>query len=115
MWLGAGHGFPWVRLPSSYSEYDESMTIERVTVSLPKEVRDAAQRVAEGAGLPFSTVVAEALASYVRGRLADAWLAEHEAVFGQFSEDELRLVAEQAGVPYVPPATGRAQAGRAAS
>jgi protein-disulfide isomerase-like protein with CxxC motif len=39
------------------------MSSDRVTVSLPAEVRQAAQRVAQEAGVPFSAVVAEALAS----------------------------------------------------
>ncbi len=76
---------------------------ERVTVSLPAEVRQAAQRVAEAAGVPFSAVVQDALAAWLRSRLVDAWLAEHQAAHGAFSEDELRAVAAEAGVPYLPP------------
>ena len=41
---------------------------------------------AEEQGVPFSV---------------DAWLAEHQAVHGAFSEEELRALAAEAGVPYV--------------
>jgi hypothetical protein len=74
----------------------------RVTVSLPLELHRAAQQAADAAGVPFSTVVAGALAGWLRGQLVDAWLAEHQAKHGAFSEDELRAVAAEAGVPYVP-------------
>lgn len=83
---------------------------ERVTVSLPAEVRRAAQRVAEAAGVPFSAVVNDALASWLRSRLVDAWLAEHQAAHGAFDEDELRSLAAETGVPYLPPTTGRTAA-----
>ena len=85
-------------------------TTERVTVSLPTEVRRAAQRVAEATGVPFSAVVQEALATWLRTRLVDAWLAEHQAAHGAFSEDELRALAAEAGVPYLPPTAGRSAA-----
>jgi hypothetical protein len=80
------------------------MSTDRVTVSLPAEVRQAAQRVAQDAGVPFSTVVADALAAWVRGRLVDAWLSDHQAEFGAFDEAELQRVAAEAGVAYLPPA-----------
>ena len=83
------------------------MSSDRVTVSLSAEVRQAAQRVAQEAGVPFSAVVADALASWLRGRLVDAWLAEHEAEFGAFDEAELEQIAAEAGVPYLPPANAR--------
>lgn len=76
---------------------------ERVTVSLPDEVRSAAQRIAEERGTSFSAVVTEALTGWMRGRLVDAWLAEHQAVHGRFDEDELRALAAEAGVPYLGP------------
>ena len=78
-------------------------TTERVTVSRPAEVRQAAQRVAEATGVAFSTVVNEALAAWLRTRLADVWLAEHQASHGAFDEEELRTLATEAGVPYLPP------------
>lgn len=68
------------------------------------------QAAAERAGLPLSAVVSEALAGWVRGQLVDAWLAEHQATHGAFDEQELRALAEEAGVPYVPPGRGRAAA-----
>ena len=82
------------------------MSIERVTVSIPHQVRRAAQRIAEQRGTSFSAVVTEALTRWMRGRLVDAWLAEHQASHGQFNENELRELAVDAGVPYVGP--GRA-------
>lgn len=81
------------------------MSTERVTVSLPDELRRAAARIAEERGVPFSTVVAEALTGWMRGRLVDAWLAEHQAEQGAFDEDELRALAAETGVPYL--AAGR--------
>ena len=83
------------------------MSSDRVTVSLPTEVRQAAQRIAQESGVPFSTVVAQALAAWLRGRLVDAWLSEHEAQFGAFDEAELRALAEEAGVAYLPPIHSR--------
>jgi acyl-homoserine lactone acylase PvdQ len=83
------------------------MTSDRVTVSLPAEVRLAAQRVAQESGVPFSSVVADALSAWLRGRLVDAWIAEHETEFGPFGEAELQEVAAEAGVPYLPPVSKR--------
>jgi hypothetical protein len=83
------------------------MSADRVTVSLPTGVRQAAQRVAEDAGVPFSSVVASALEAWLRGRLVDVWLAEHEAEFGQFEEAELQRIAAEAGVAYLPPSHSR--------
>lgn len=79
------------------------MSSERVTVSLPDNVRRAAQHIAEERGTSFSAVVAEALIGWMRGRLVDAWLAEHRATHGEFDENELRKLATEAGVPYVGP------------
>ena len=78
-----------------------------MTVSLPAEVRQAAQRVAQESGVPFSSVVAEALSPWLRGRLVDAWLAEHEAEFGPFEEAELQELAAEAGVTYLPAVSKR--------
>lgn len=80
------------------------MTAQRVTVSLPEEVRHAAQRVANDLGLSFSAVVSEALTGWLRARLVDAWLDEYQATHGAFDEEELRALATEAGVPYLPPA-----------
>lgn len=81
------------------------MSTERVTVSLPDDLRQAAARIAEERGVPFSAVVAEALTGWMRGRLVDAWLAEHQAEYGSFDETELRELAAETGVPYL--AAGR--------
>jgi post-segregation antitoxin (ccd killing protein) len=83
------------------------MTTARVTVTLPAELRQAAQEAADSAGVPFSAVVSDALAGWVRGQLVDAWLAEHQTAHGAFDEDELRALAEDAGVPYVPAGRSR--------
>jgi hypothetical protein len=82
------------------------MSTGRVTVSLPDDVRTAAHRIAEERGTSFAAVVTEALTGWIRGRLVDAWLAEHQERFGQFDENEQRRLALDAGVPYVGP--GRA-------
>jgi Arc/MetJ-type ribon-helix-helix transcriptional regulator len=78
------------------------MSTERVTVSLPGEIRQSAQRIADGLGVSFSSVVSDALAGWLRSRLVDAWLAEHQENHGAFDEDELRALATEAGVPYLP-------------
>jgi hypothetical protein len=80
-----------------------SMTIERVTVSLPADVKAAAQQVATHAGVPFSSVVSEALAAWLRSRLVDAWLAQYQVEFGAFTEDELQDLAAEVGMVYLPP------------
>lgn len=86
------------------------MTSERVTVSLPSEMKEAAQRIATETGVPFSAVVNDALAAWLRARLVDSWLAEYQEEFGAFDEAELRQLAEEAGLPYIPPAQGRSAA-----
>lgn len=78
------------------------MSTERVTVSLPAEIRQSAQRIADGLGMSFSSVVSDALAGWLRSRLVDAWLVEHQENHGAFDEDELRTLAAEAGVPYLP-------------
>lgn len=85
------------------------MTTERVTVSLPGELAQPARAAAEAMGVPFSTVVTVALEGWLRGRLVDAWLAEHQARMGAFTEEELRALAADAGVPYLPPAAEGAE------
>ncbi len=78
-------------------------SVDRVTVSLPAQVRQAAQQIAEATGQSFSAVVSSALEAWMRGRLADVWLAQHQRQHGVFTEGELRALAEEAGVPYLPP------------
>lgn len=82
------------------------MSSQRVTVSLPEEVRSSAQRIADDLGLSFSAVVSEALTGWLRARLVDAWLAEHQNQHGAFDEAELRALAAEAGVPYLSPGRG---------
>jgi len=79
------------------------MTTERVTVSLSEEVRRTSQRIADELGVSFSAVVIQALNGWLRGRLVDAWLAEHQTKHGAFDEDELRQLAAETGVPYLAP------------
>ncbi len=74
-----------------------------MTVSLPTEVRQAAQRVAEQTGLSFSAIVNDAVESWLRTRLVDGWLADHEAAHGEFDEAELRSLAKETGMTYLPP------------
>jgi predicted transcriptional regulator len=78
------------------------MCTERVTVSLPSEVREAAQRIAEETGTSFSGVVTDALLTVVRRRVIAELLADYEAEHGAFTEDELRHAAEEMGLPYIP-------------
>jgi predicted transcriptional regulator len=86
-------------------------SVEKVTVSLPAQVRQAAQQLAEATGQSFSAVVSSALESWMRGRLTDVWLSEHQAENGAFTEAELQALATDAGVPYLPP-TRAGDAGR---
>lgn len=76
---------------------------ERVTVSLPSEVRRTAQQVADETGTSFSAIVVSALEEWLRGRLIDSWLADFQERTGAFDEDELRHLALQTGVTYLPP------------
>lgn len=78
------------------------MSTARVTITLPAELRQAAQDAADTAGTSFSAVVSEALAAWVPSQLVDASLVEHQATHGAFHEDELRAIAADASVPYVP-------------
>ena len=78
------------------------MSVERITISLPSEVRQAAQAVAKASGVPLSTVVNDAINAWLRTRLVDAWLTEYQSTHGAFDEAELRALAEEAGVPYSP-------------
>lgn len=86
------------------------MTTTRVTITLPAEIREAVQVAAERSGVPFSAVVSSALAAWTRGVLVDTWLAEHQQAHGEFSEDELKALAAEAGVPYVPADQARSAA-----
>ncbi|HEY6421701.1 MAG TPA: hypothetical protein VIY28_00355 [Pseudonocardiaceae bacterium] len=86
------------------------MRAERVTVSLPEDVRRVSQQMADELGLSFSAVVVQALTGWLRARLVDAWLAEHQAEHGAFDEDELRALAAEAGVPYLAPGRGEESA-----
>ena len=79
------------------------MSTDRVTVSLPAELRQAGQAEADETSTSFSAVVTAALRDHLRGRAIDTWVLEFEAEHGEFSEAELVAIAADAGVPYVPP------------
>jgi hypothetical protein len=81
--------------------------IERVTVSLPSQVRQQAQRLAETEEMTFSAVVTSALEDWMRGRLLDKWLEEFEEEFGLITEDELKEFARKSGMRYLPPRSAR--------
>ena len=83
-----------------------AMAIERVTVSLPAELRQAAQELAKGQGVPFSTLVSSALERHLRGLLLDRWLQDYQDELGAFTEEELRAAAERMGLPYTPEPVG---------
>ncbi len=84
------------------------MTIERVTVSLPAELRQAAQNAADATGTAFSSVVADALLDWVRGRKIDELLSEYEAEAGEITEEEMRGMAKEMGLPHVEKRRARA-------
>lgn len=84
------------------------MTIERVTVSLPSELRQAAQKAADATGTAFSSVVADALLDWVRGRRIDDLIAEYEAESGEITEEEMRAMAKEMGLPHVEKRRARA-------
>lgn len=86
------------------------MSTERVTVTLPEDLRRAVQKLADEQGASFSALVGEALTAWLRGRLVDAWLAEHQDEHGAFDEDALRVLAAEAGVPYLAPGRTNASA-----
>ena len=79
------------------------MTTERMTISLPAEVRQAVQLVAQTSGVPLSSLVNEAITAWLRTRLVDAWLTEFQRLHGAFDEGELEALAAETGVPYLPP------------
>jgi hypothetical protein len=80
------------------------MNVDRVTVSLPSELRIAAQSAADEQGVPFSNAVANALSVWLRGQELGRWLADYQTEHGAFTEDELMRVAAKTGVPYIEPA-----------
>ena len=82
------------------------MTTDRVTVTIPVELRHAGQQEAAAAGVSFSAVITDALAAHLRGRVIDRWLRDYETEHGVFSEAELAALAADAGVPYLAPAPG---------
>lgn len=86
------------------------MTVERITVSLPATIRADAQEAADAAGIALSTVVAEALSSWLRNQHLGMWLAEFQQEHGAFTEAELIAIAAEKGVDYVPPRHKRSAA-----
>jgi hypothetical protein len=88
-----------VKRPSIVADMAKS----QVTVRVPEEIKVFAQRVADESGRPMSVVLAEALGQWVRWRAFDELLREWRAEDGPYDEDKLKAVAEEHGMPYVPP------------
>lgn len=84
------------------------MPIERVTVSLPAELRQAAQKAADSTGTAFSAIVADALLVWVRGQKIDELIAAYEAEEGEITDDEMQAMAEQMGLPFTSPRKSKA-------
>ena len=85
-------------------------TTERVTVSLPTEVPQAAKRVAEATGVrsPLSSMTRSPPGCGPGSTMPGSTSAKlHPAAF---SEDELRALAAETGVPCVPPTASRSAA-----
>lgn len=72
-------------------------------MTIPVEMRRHAQSVADERHVALSTVVSEALASYLRSRALQEWVTEYEVEHGVITEDELVEFARETGVPYSPP------------
>lgn len=85
--------------------------MERVTVSMPANVRESAARIAEDEGQSFSALVTSAVEDMIRGRLLDEWLEEMAAERGGWDEESLKALAAETGLPYTPP-EGRRPLGR---
>jgi len=79
------------------------MAKAQVTVRVPEEIKEFAQRVAVERGTPLSAVLADALGRWVRWQAMDEFLKEWHAEDGPLDEERLRAVAEKHGMPYVPP------------
>jgi len=77
--------------------------MERVTVSMPARVRESAARFAEEDGLSFSAFITSAVEDWIRGRLLDQWLEEQAAERGGWDEEEMKRLAAEIGIPYLPP------------
>jgi hypothetical protein len=79
------------------------MAKSQVTVRVPEEIKEFAQRVADESGRPLSAVLSEALGQWVRWRLWDEYLVDWQSKYGTFDEEQLKNVAREHGMPYVPP------------
>ena len=84
--------------------YDGGMSIaERVTISIPADLRASAARLADREGRSFSAFVSSAVEDHIRGLLLDEWLAEQAEADGGWDEEDLKALAERTGIPYLPP------------
>ncbi len=81
-------------------------TTERVTITIPVEMKRDAQLIADERHIALSAVVSEALASYLRTQALQEWVAEYEAEFGVITEEELIEYSRKTGVPYSAPQRG---------
>ncbi|MGF1647590.1 MAG: YlcI/YnfO family protein [Kineosporiaceae bacterium] len=84
-------------------------TMERVTISIPPQLRESAARLAEREGRSFSAFISSAVEDHIRGLLLDEWLAEQAAERGGWDEEELKALAEETGIPYLPPGRPRSR------
>jgi predicted DNA-binding protein len=80
-----------------------SATTDRVTISIPSQLRASAAHLAEREGKSFSAFISSAVEDHIRGLLLDEWLAEQAAERGGWDEEELKKLAEETGIPYLPP------------
>ena len=86
--------------------------MERVTVSMPANVRESAARIAEDEGQSFSALVTSAVEDWIRGRLMDELLQELADERGGWDEASLQTLAAETGIPYTPPDQRRPVGGR---
>ena len=80
-----------------------AMAKAQLMVRVPEDIKEFAQQVADESGRPLSVVLSEALGQWVRWRALDQLLREWRAEDGPFDEEKIRALAEERGMPYVPP------------
>lgn len=79
------------------------MTTKKVTITIPEEILAEASVLAEKAGLPFSTWLAQTVAHAVRIERGLAAMQEWEAEHGAFTDEEVawadaQIAQAEAGV-----------------
>ena len=86
---------------SAYVGTLQSMTIERITVSLDSDLAAHLRRLADRADTSVSAIVAESVQLWIRGRLLDELLDDIERETRTFDEADIEAAAAQLDVPYV--------------